>query len=344
MSGRRHHFIPQFLQRGFASNKTNKGFYTWMYRKDELNPSNPNIKNVGIQVDFYSEDNESTLDDLITDAENEYAPYVEELRGNDGTKEIDRKKAALLIAHLEGRTKSLRDSFRNAGTLLLGKVTEYLKDDRNCEKFVKIRVDAEADSIIEERLKEAKIPKTLIPLYKPKCMSMIKEKIPEMTADMAFTMRQLSQNMGPLLEKSAKSGQIKALISNHSPPIKASAYEKLDYQVISTGGLVMPLGDSAVIFHIEGEPAFKPYYEVDRKLLAVLLPISSNQLLVGATNNYEINLDVIKLAIATCSSIYFISNQQSSENDDLAKHISETAAMISEAEIQDILSSLVSTI
>ena len=343
MSGKRHHFIPQFLQRGFASHNTNKDYYTWVYRKGDINRFNTNIKNVGLEGYFYAEDKESTLDDIITDAETKYAIFVEELRNNNGVKKIDRKMAANLIAHLEVRTKNLRDSFRNAGTLLLDEITNFLQDQANCEHFVKRQVAVEGGKMIEKELEKMKVPRTLFPIFRQQFAPLIKEKIPEMTENLSNMMRYISQNIPSMLEKSAKSGHIKALLNSHTPQVKVSFYEKLTYQVVSTGNVKIPLGDSSVIFNIEGKQAFKPYFEVDKKLIAVLLPISSTKLLVGSAENYSINISEIPHAVASCSLDYFITSEQNTDNDLLAKHISENARMISESEIEDILSDLVMT-
>ena len=341
MSGKRHHFIPQFLQRGFASHNTNKDYYTWVYRKGDINPFNTNIKNIGLEGYFYSEEKESTLDDMITAAETEYAIFVDELRNNDGVKKIDRKMAANLIAHLEIRTKNLRDSFRNAGTLLLDGMTNFLTDQDNCERFVKKQVAIEAGKMIDNELEKINVPRTLFPIYRHQFAPLIKQKIPEMTEYMRDMMRYISQNMPSLFEKSAKSGHIKALLNNHTPPVKISVFEKLNYQVVTTGDFKIPLGDSSVIFNIEGEQAYKPYFEVDKKLIAVILPISSTKLLIGSAKKYSLNISETPYAIASCSLDYFITSEKSPANQNLAKHISENAKLVTESEIENILSDLV---
>jgi hypothetical protein len=42
MAGKRQHFIPQFIQSGFASHVSGDEIYTWVYRK-EAKPFNTNI-------------------------------------------------------------------------------------------------------------------------------------------------------------------------------------------------------------------------------------------------------------------------------------------------------------
>lgn len=338
MAGKRHHFVPQFLQRGFASHNSSKDYYTWVYRRGDLNPFNTNIKNVGLEGYFYSEDKESTLDDIITDAETEYAIFVDRLRINDGFKKIDNKKAAHLIAHLEIRTKNIRDSLKNTGTLLLEEMTNFLQDELNCKNFVKKQVASETLRLVEEEFKKRNIPKTLFPIYKPKIARLINEKTPEMTTNMQGMMMYISQNLTKLMEQSAKNGHIKALLNSHTPPTKVSLYEKLSYNVIDSGDIDIPLGDSCVVFNVEDEECFKPFCDKENKLLAVVLPISSSKLLIGSTKDYSIDICKVSEAIVACSLDYFISRENRPENIKLAEHIAELAKIVSDEEIEDILS------
>jgi hypothetical protein len=102
----------------------------------------------------------------------------------------------------------------------------------------------------------------------------------------------------------------------------------------------IPLGDSGVIFNIDGEREFKPYFEKGNKLLAVILPISSTRLLVGSINDYFFNINKIPEAIASCSLEYFISSEESLVNGNLSKVISQNTALLTQSEIDEILLSL----
>src|SRR4030042_6670288 len=102
MSGKRQHFIPQFLQEGFASHKVGDAVFTWVYRKDRP-PFNPNIINVGVESLFYTHKQDTLADDLITKAEGPLSVLVEELR-NSTPGDISDPRVPELIAHLEFRT------------------------------------------------------------------------------------------------------------------------------------------------------------------------------------------------------------------------------------------------
>ncbi len=51
MPGRRQHYLPQFLQRGFTSNDARK--LTWLYRTG-VAPREVGIRDVGVEEQFYS--------------------------------------------------------------------------------------------------------------------------------------------------------------------------------------------------------------------------------------------------------------------------------------------------
>ncbi len=68
MSGKRQHFVPQFLQRPFASLEDGKSCLTYVYRKNKL-PFETSTRHVGVGNHFYSKSDDAFLDDLITEAE-----------------------------------------------------------------------------------------------------------------------------------------------------------------------------------------------------------------------------------------------------------------------------------
>jgi uncharacterized protein YaaW (UPF0174 family) len=337
MSGRRHHFIPQFLQRGFASHYTSKDSYTWVYRKGDINPFNSNIKNIGIESDFYSEDKETTLDENITDAETKFGLFVDELRKADLNEKVDKSKAAKLIAHLEVRTKNLRINYRNAGTYAVNETAKFLENTDNCEKFIRGQVKTQVNLMIDEELSKRNIARTLFPIFRNQIAPLVEQKIPEMTENMIQMMKYVRENLPSLFNKSAKSGHIKALLNTHTPPIKVKVYEKLSYKIISTGNYKIPLGDSSVIFNIDEEREFKPFFEKGNKLIAVILPICSTRLLIGSLTEYTVNVEKVINAIASCSLDYFISSENSPSNEELSKLISQNTALLTSSEMDQIL-------
>ena len=103
MAGRRHHTIPRFLLKGFGSSRRGDEVNVWMYRKGKIGIE-VNIKNVGVERDFYGTQQESGIDAQITCLENEYAPLVDDLRVMEGSSTaVSHPKIPNMVAHLSNR-------------------------------------------------------------------------------------------------------------------------------------------------------------------------------------------------------------------------------------------------
>src|SRR2546423_1901463 len=102
MSGKRQHFIPRFLQKGFASHSVGRETFVWAFRKG-VSPYNPNIDNVGVEGYFYTEGADTEVDASITSAEYQLGDLIEHLR-TESAGPVSDPLIAQLIAHLEIRT------------------------------------------------------------------------------------------------------------------------------------------------------------------------------------------------------------------------------------------------
>jgi hypothetical protein len=103
-----------------------------------------------------------------------------------------------------------------------------------------------------------------------------------------------------MIETAAKSGHLKGLKQALAPPVKMNQYRDLSFSVKCSATPLFPLGDSMVIFHVEGERTYKSFSEKDERVEAVYLPLSPTHVLVGHCDGYEPDLAVLPLAIAQC--------------------------------------------
>src|SRR5438105_4323424 len=127
MAGRRHHTIPRFLLKGFASSLRGKEVYVWLYRKDAAGVET-NINNVGVERDFYGRTEETDLDARMTHLEtNVFSGLIDELRAsrtNDDDAIYD-ERIPELVVHLSVRTRQLRDSVSNAMDSMLRSIGDH---------------------------------------------------------------------------------------------------------------------------------------------------------------------------------------------------------------------------
>jgi hypothetical protein len=77
MAGKRQHYLPRFLSKGFALKNDAQTVMSWVFQKDKIYKSN--ILNIGVEQYFYGNVN-CVLDEDITSLENSFSVEIEKLR------------------------------------------------------------------------------------------------------------------------------------------------------------------------------------------------------------------------------------------------------------------------
>lgn len=65
MAGVRHHILPRFLLKGFASRVDNQKAFTWVCRKDG-SPFEASTRDVSVEKYFYGKEGNISADEEIT--------------------------------------------------------------------------------------------------------------------------------------------------------------------------------------------------------------------------------------------------------------------------------------
>jgi hypothetical protein len=113
MAGKRQHYVPRFLQRGFLAEQD--GERTWLHRAGK-SARLVGIKDVGTEDWFYSRkgaSGELTLDDVITEFEADLSKNVAMLRNKSPGTSIDPSLASRITVHLVMRTAHLRQTIKD---------------------------------------------------------------------------------------------------------------------------------------------------------------------------------------------------------------------------------------
>jgi hypothetical protein len=338
MSGKRQHFIPQFLQEGFASHKVGDAVFTWVYRKDRP-PFNPNIINVGVESLFYTYKQDTLADDLITKAEGPLSVLVEELR-NSTPGDISDPRVPELIAHLEFRTRHFRQTVMEIGGYFISRYFDFVADQDFFMRYLerKFRNDP---SLIRKPLSEGflkeGIPQSMIePMtemaipFIPVAMAQLKPMLPQIAS---WFRRKLTEKLPEMV----KSGHIEALKQTTPPEVRIQQYKKLAYRILSVEDNLLILGDSAVLFHVEGLKPYKVFFDKDDVLKSVFLPLSPHTLLVGSCGGLSPSVSDLRQAIARHSFEYFVAHENSAENNLLREQIGEEAYLLTKEQMEEII-------
>jgi hypothetical protein len=343
MSGKRQHYLPQFLVKGFSSRSAHSNHFVWVYRKGKV-PFESNIINVGVEKDFYSED-DSTVDEKITDAEIGYAELINELRTFKKTVKINEKMLPDFIAHLEIRTRNVRESLLEMSDLFLNEIIKFFQEPENVNKFVaKYTGDAmlQVDIAIHKKLKKISIPKA----KRAAVDSIIKEQKKLAQSNLRplfifFINRKLPDLINTMPD-TVKKGHLKALQDSVSPKLRVEEHQKLIWNLVYFENEYLILGDSGVLFEVESLKKYSTFWEQGQKIINVFLPISKNHLVIGS--NSEIcdvpDLTWLNREIAEYSREYFLSAINNPFQLNLANNIGNKSQWFTENEIMSISNEL----
>lgn len=88
MSGRKHHYLPQLIQRPFAYRQQGKQFYVHAHHRS-MGRFTPNTSGLGKELDFYGGPEDTNLDDVITRGEDALAETVQAINRGDAVAPAD---------------------------------------------------------------------------------------------------------------------------------------------------------------------------------------------------------------------------------------------------------------
>lgn len=346
MAGKRQHYIPQFLQRGFVSHLDEGQAFTWVYRKNSSAPFNSNIKNVGVEGHFYSVQGASDLDadPAITSFEGTLASLIERLRSGQALEASDSRAIAQLFAHLEIRTRHLRRSFLEAGTGLLDELLAFASDSESFGKYFMREIQRNPELMREAMAKEMQkygIPPQFLPQMMEIASPLLPRTLPGTLAQMSSFANHFRTQLPRLFDQAAKSGHVRGLMRTLAPEPKVNRFQELQFRVERFDATTFPLGDAAVLFHVDGERPFKPFFDVDETLLATVLPIDTHRLLIGWPEHYTVDPERIRQEVARSSLEYFIASGGPPAHDDLHQIVGEGAQLLTRNQIETMVAKLV---
>ncbi|MFV9669364.1 DUF4238 domain-containing protein [Pantoea sp. KXB25] len=340
MAGKRQHYIPRFLQRGFLTGDLKKQ-NTYMYLNGGGVRSS-NINNVGVEGFFYSIDGDAELDDMYTNLENDYASIINKIRVHSFN-ELNSSDLAKIIGHFEVRTNNLRKSFLSSSTLFLDKMADAFLDINVLNSLIlnELKKKFLKGGIIDNVFNNLEIHGQDRDALFERILPMIEVNIEHY---LKFSIEPIKNSfklaVNERLKDVIKKGHIDGMLKPVSENKKLKIYESLDYGIINTDFSLI-LSDSMVIFEFENIKDFKPFYDIKNTLKSVYLPISANILIYGTKDNSVPNLKVINEMSAKCSSDFFIASEISSDFSSLQHYIGKNCALLTDSEMKIILKDVI---
>jgi Protein of unknown function (DUF4238) len=339
MAGIRQHYLPQFLQRSFA----NEAGLTWLFRKNERG-LRTSTRNIGVERTFYTKPGDTAVDEAITTAEADFSRLVSDLRTGPPRK-VSSNHLPNLFAHLEVRSRHLRQSFLRASKSLCSMTVPILNDTEKLQRLLVRHISNDPEQfeqLARDSLREKGLPesayKALTQTVSQSLPQILQELAPELEHASATILKALPKTLGD----SIKNSHNNALRQTIAPEQRVRQYETLAFRVEDIPGETMILGDCGPLFYVEGSKPFKAITEKSDITLAGILPISPKRLLIGESRPYYVEPSTIRTAIARCSLEFFIAVENLDVNTELAKLIGLDAAPLTDKEIEDIVDEVTS--
>lgn len=340
MAGKRHHYIPRFLQRGFLNENAKKD-YTFIYLNDGAKRTSK-IDNVGVEGFFYSADGETDLDHKITELEGKYAQHISKLRENPLIS-ISFEEIAEIIFHFEIRTNNFRRNFHSSGEVFLHKMKERFTERNMLEPILRAELNNKLDNSdeVDKLLIEGNAPKN----QREKLKKEIRERagifVDVHMEKILITIKDAMEfNISKRFKDVVKKGHINGMTKGLNENNKVNIYKSLNYKIINTDFNIL-LSDSIVIFEMEGLSEFKPFYDTKDILKAIYFPISSNLLIYAFTNEDDPKLSVLNEMSAKCSKDFFIACEDSPYFELMQKCIGINCQLLTESEMHTILNDVI---
>jgi Protein of unknown function (DUF4238) len=329
LGGPNQHHVPQLLQRGFAIGK-GQSSQVWVYTKDRP-PFLTNTRNFGAERDFYKVGEDSTADDIITDFENRVQSTIMRMQSGVLDSHLDLEIIPKLIAHLETRTKFIREEFLSVTQDLSESARNIVRDKKTVMNLMKKEIERgiRVEKILAENFADDNargIAATYLSVFLP---DLIEEHAGKSAVEFGDLFHKLTAQLPSAIKKGHVQGlKVDATLTRHS------RYESLAYRIAAFNGhLILP--DTMIVFITRDK--VKPFLDKDDFLKEVWLPISPTLILIGSVGELidRPEEQVIRI-LASCSYESFLSNTDSHQLRSLTTRIGKSANIISRSAVQKI--------
>lgn len=324
MAGKRQHYVPRLLQRGFLHDRSGNVERTWLHRR-VANAQLVSIRDVGVENWFYSRkalDGSPTLDDLITDLESDLAQDINALRACELGTSIDGRKAARTVVHLVLRTAHLRQIF-SAGTAHVLEKVEWLFSDPTRVRAM-IGLDGLSPSPIASdaiRIAAAKVAEIGVPhAFSERFFLQVLREFGDDLLD------RLTPDLGPIFQEvtTGLSGKIRdshnaALLGGTEDNVWLEELSTFDWAVEAGSDLILP---DTVALAREDDRALKPLLFTKAAACGVVvMPIATDRALIGRRKSRPpIDLESFNAQAAASCDAFFI-GATSLDDDNLTRLI-----------------------
>ncbi|MDA8118908.1 MAG: DUF4238 domain-containing protein [Gammaproteobacteria bacterium] len=306
MTGKRQHYIPQFLQRGFNSRGHDETPRAWLYRRGDAAPSEDTLRNISVEDWFYRYRTarvDISADESITGAErHRLAPLVRRLRtSKDGAiSEEDRAGLAELLVHIHARTKAVWEIARSQAPPMFERLGRFARDQTAIRDTLPRLMEAHRDTVI--RLLALRYPDRDIGKLMYEWMAQIETVPPD---DFRSAVDGMLGGLLMLAVDALQANKVQVMRELSERPEVARRFQDCTFSVKRWGGARLVQGDTPVVFHKAS--GFIPVLAKDEPFEYAFLPITPTRVVVASTSgSMPESWEVLRDASIACSYRHFI--------------------------------------
>lgn len=274
MAGKRQHILPQFLLKGFSSRKRGNQIYAWVFSRNKP-PFETNIINIGIEKDFYENQDASRIDDKFTLVEKELSRNIDEQKNIIVDKRIDSSIPSRILNHLFIRSKNLRATAIASLKIFFDELIQKAPDSKFFETCLLNYFKKNPDILLDklkpklsglelankqrEFLKNIAIP-SFFEAHKGIITSLFKDLICKMES---------------VMPKVVSGAHLEAMKENVIPEPRTSLTQKLNWHICVREPGDFILGDVGSIGKISKSNIYRSLLIGVKEIDEVIMPISS---------------------------------------------------------------------
>ncbi len=310
MSGRKQHYIPQSLLRGFASRTRGPITHTFCFPADGK-VFEPNIDGIAAERDFYSDPTNTLLDDEITRKEHVYGALLNEVRKTPRLTEEMATAILELIAHLMARTRVVRtwmsDGIQKAMDAMLKTVVDPVIVRAGINDYMNPRNPKLLNAIRDAARERGRdLNRNQLAAYAIQASSEAKRIQAQLVRDFIRTVREAVEFTDVNANERAAAAHRKAVFTTLNGGNRLDAFRQLPIYILEFPTQEpLILGDSPVIqLDREAKAVGLANWESESGTLA--LPISGTRAVVLGMQHADLSARSLNLATARSSRKFFV--------------------------------------
>lgn len=343
MAGKRQHYIPRLLLKGFSCRTDGEKDFVWYFRKGKC-PKEVSIRDVALSKGFYGNTGATSLDEKITSKEQQYGETIGQLRKCNKIIDSDIPMIVDFVVNLITRTNHFRVGLTNAYG---GFVEMFRRNLSNPQKFTNILIESVEQNKDEFQNTVRKAVQNNLgaknPAIEELAIRYAEERVGELASKLSGKGPQIMEQMftqflDGLKKEGTKAHQnsLSKFINQDNTSERYKQYSKLEWSVKGYPPNTFILGDVGVLgIEADSGSFFHPIFNKSNDF-TIILPISHDSLLIGGTSAEsslpvpnEININAVEMSID-----FFVSSDNNQREREYKDRIGNRATFFKDGELE----------